>query len=81
MLEEPSIYAVLDDSRKSKAAVGEFFSSHPQAEEALGNRDSPKAMQVRMNTVLGDPDGWNRLPAPVIEMLSDNARTTAPPYA
>ncbi|WP_459709355.1 alpha/beta fold hydrolase [Paraburkholderia sp. 2C] len=31
-----------------------------------------------MDTVLGDPEGWNKLPAPVIQMLSDNAGTTGP---
>lgn len=77
VLEEPSIYTVLD-SPEGEAAAREFLKSNPQAEEALKNGDSLKATQIRMNAVLGDPDGWNKLPAPVIQMLSDNAKTTGP---
>ncbi len=31
-----------------------------------------------MDSVLGDADGWNKLPAPVVGMLSDNAKTMGP---
>ncbi|MGF6935700.1 pimeloyl-ACP methyl ester carboxylesterase [Paraburkholderia sp. UCT70] len=77
VLEEASIFTVLN-TPEGKAAAGDFFKPAPAAQAALKAGDSLKATQIMMNSVLGDSDGWSKLPAPVIDMLSDNAKTMGP---
>lgn len=77
VLEEASIFTVLD-SPAGKAAAGDFFKPAPLAKDALKSGDSLKATQVMVDSVLGDPTGWEKLPGPFVAMLSDNAKTMGP---
>jgi pimeloyl-ACP methyl ester carboxylesterase len=80
VLEEASIFTVVT-SPEGEEAVGEFFKPAPLAQAALKAGDSLKATQIMMDSVLGDADGWNKLPAPFVGMLSDNAKTMGPNMA
>ncbi|APA88452.1 alpha/beta hydrolase [Paraburkholderia sprentiae WSM5005] len=77
VLEEASIFTVLD-SPAGKAAAGDFFKPAPLAKDALKMGDSLKATQVMLDSVLGDSNGWDKLPPSFTAMFSDNAKTMGP---
>ncbi|SAL67406.1 alpha/beta fold hydrolase [Caballeronia humi] len=77
VLEEASIFTVLD-SPGGKAVVEAFFRSVPSIKAELNTDGSAKATEMMIDSVLEDPQAWEKAPPLWSTMWRDNAKTLGP---